>query len=1511
MNFRHRTGRLLAGSVVGAMLMTLTSTLTTPASAAGPNLALGKTASANGVNQNYVASNVDDGDQNTYWEGASSFPGYVQTDLGSTQAVNAVTLQLPSSWGTRTETLSLQGSTDGTSWATIVASATYTFTSGTNAVPISFANFSTRYVRVTITANSAWTAPQLSELQVYGPTSASTNLAAGKVTSEGGHTQTYVSSNAVDSNQSTYWEGPANNWPTNWLQVDLGAAVAGLSSVVVKLPTSWGARTQTFSVQGSTDGSTFSTLVASATYSFAPSANTVTIPFNSTTQRYVRLAFTANSGSTGAQVSELEVYAATGGDTTAPSAPTNLAGTTSGTNVTLTWTASTDNVGVTGYDVYANGTLLTSVGNVTTYQATGVAASATVAYTVKAHDAAGNQSAASNTFTRTGSTADTTPPTAPSNLTGTTSGTTVTLSWTASTDNVGVTGYDVYVNGAFSKTVTGTTTTDTEAATATVPYYVKAHDAAGNVSTASNTFTRTGSSADTTPPSAPSNLTGTTSGTTVTLSWTASADNVGVTGYDLYVNGAFSKTVTGTTTTDTESASASVAYAVKARDAAGNISAASNTFTRACQSGCGTGTDQAHGKPTTSSSDTFSFVAANATDGDLTTYWEGAVPSWLDVNLGANVTTSSVVVKLNPDPSWGTRTQTFSVTGRDQASSTYTTLVASATYTFTQGNNVVTIPVSATTADVRLNFTANSAAPGGQVAELRVIGTPAPNPDLTITSVTHSPASPLETDAITLGATVANAGTAPAAATTVNFYLGTTKVGSAAVTALAAGASTTVTANIGAQTAATYTPTAKVDEANTVVESNETNNSASGTAFTVSPIQSADLVPSTSWSPGNPSAGNTVTFSTVLLNQGNQPTSSAAHAVTVTIKDSTGATVKTLTGSSTGVIAAGAQVSVNDGTWTAVNGKYTVTTTVSADSAENTVKQANNTVTASFFVGRGANMPYDTYEAEAGTLGGGATVVGPNRTIGDPAGEASGRQAVVLSGAGQSVSWTTRSSTNTIDVRFSIADGTTNSLAVFNGSTQVGTVALTSAYAWLYGDETSPQNSGSGPRHIYDEANTVLSATVPAGSTLSVRNTAGGVIDVDFVQLEQATPVANPDPTHLLAVSGFDQNAIQTALSTASQSSTYTGIYLPAGVYTVSSKFQISQKPLEIIGAGMWFTRLEPPAGQSNTDIGFSPSGAGATGSSFRNFAIFGNYNSRQDGAGQTFPLTNVTNITIDSVWVSHMVVMVWGQNVDSSTFSNDRIDDTFADGITLANDSQGNTINNDAAHTTGDDSFALFNAQDVHAGIDQNNLEENLTAILNWRASGFAVYGGASNTYTNLYAADQLTYPGVTVSSINFGISFIGFSGTTTLSNISIVRAGGHFYGQQVFPALWLFSGDGTFTGIRISNVDIEDPTYDGIMFQTKYTSPSSPTNPIADTTLTNVSVDKANTPRPDGSNVDATAATFNLTGRVGNAVWCNPLPESGQGPAIGGVTFTNLTLTNNTNDIVNTCPGFTITRN
>jgi hypothetical protein len=92
------------------------------------------------------------------------------------------------------------------------------------------------------------------------------------------------------------------------------------------------------------------------------------------------------------------------------------------------------------------------------------------------------------------------------------------------------------------------------------------------------------------------------------------------------------------------------------------------------------------------------------------------------------------VVKLNPDSSWGARTQTIEVLGREQSATSFTSIVAAKSYSFDPATGyTVTIPASGQFADVRLSITTNSGAPGGQVAEFQIIGTPAPNPDLTVT----------------------------------------------------------------------------------------------------------------------------------------------------------------------------------------------------------------------------------------------------------------------------------------------------------------------------------------------------------------------------------------------------------------------------------------------------------------------------------------------------------------------------------------------------------------------------------------------------------------------------------------------------------------------------------------------------------------------------------------------------------------------------------------------------------
>jgi len=140
---------------------------------------------------------------------------------------------------------------------------------------------------------------------------ANTNLALNKPTAESSHVQTYASGNAVNGDANSYWESNNGAFP-QWLQVDLGAATS-ISRIVLKLPpaSSWATRTETLSVQGSTDGSTFTTVVGSAGYTFNPATgNTATITFGATSTRYVRLNITANTGWPAGQISEFEVYAA-------------------------------------------------------------------------------------------------------------------------------------------------------------------------------------------------------------------------------------------------------------------------------------------------------------------------------------------------------------------------------------------------------------------------------------------------------------------------------------------------------------------------------------------------------------------------------------------------------------------------------------------------------------------------------------------------------------------------------------------------------------------------------------------------------------------------------------------------------------------------------------------------------------------------------------------------------------------------------------------------------------------------------------------------------------------------------------------------------------------------------------------------------------------------------------------------------------------------------------------------
>jgi cellulose 1,4-beta-cellobiosidase len=152
------------------------------------------------------------------------------------------------------------------------------------------------------------------------------------------------------------------------------------------------------------------------------------------------------------------------------------------TSATLSWTAATDDVGIAGYRIYRNGVQISTT-SATSYADSGLSAATTYTYSVRAYDAAGNVSAGSNTASVTTPVPpDTTAPSAPAALSGRASGGTVSLSWSAATDDVGVVGYQLFRNGVQLATTTGTSFVDAAVVeSATYTYTVRAYDVAGNV----------------------------------------------------------------------------------------------------------------------------------------------------------------------------------------------------------------------------------------------------------------------------------------------------------------------------------------------------------------------------------------------------------------------------------------------------------------------------------------------------------------------------------------------------------------------------------------------------------------------------------------------------------------------------------------------------------------------------------------------------------------------------------------------------------------------------------------------------------------------------------------------------------------------------------------------------------------------------------------------------------------------------------------------------------------------
>ncbi|GAA3629019.1 hypothetical protein GCM10022223_53200 [Kineosporia mesophila] len=114
------------------------------------------------------AAALTDGDLSTYWEASSGYPDSVTVDLGRTVTVARLELSAPATTKSRTQSLTVRGSTDGSSFSTVRGGSSYRFAqAGSPPVTVSFSPVQTRYLRLTFTGGSGYPAAQLSELAIY------------------------------------------------------------------------------------------------------------------------------------------------------------------------------------------------------------------------------------------------------------------------------------------------------------------------------------------------------------------------------------------------------------------------------------------------------------------------------------------------------------------------------------------------------------------------------------------------------------------------------------------------------------------------------------------------------------------------------------------------------------------------------------------------------------------------------------------------------------------------------------------------------------------------------------------------------------------------------------------------------------------------------------------------------------------------------------------------------------------------------------------------------------------------------------------------------------------------------------------------------------------------------------------------------------------------------------------------------------------------------------------------
>ncbi|TDW69764.1 carbohydrate-binding protein [Kribbella pratensis] len=512
----------------------------------------------------------------------------------------------------------------------------------------------------------------------------------------------------------------------------------------------------------------------------------------------------------------------------------------------------------------------------------------------------------------------------------------------------------------------------------------------------------------------------------------------------------------------------------------------------------------------------------------------------------------------------------------------------------------------------------------------------------------------------------------------------------------------------------------------------------------------------------------------------------------------------------------------------------------------------------------GATVPFTSYEAEAGSLGGGAAAVSltspPTTQYSSAALEASGHAYAHLAGTGQSVQWTntTGHAISAITVRLSIPDssaggGQTSTLNLYVDGGLRQALNVNSKQTWLYEGNNNyngnNQNPSDGdPRVFFDETHTFVTGTpIAAGSTFMLRKDAGNsaaFYDIDVVDVE-SPPAAIAQPANSISITDCgavadntptngaadpasvdSRAAIQNCIDQAqTQNKT---LWVPAGIFYVKGTQGLRAQGITIAGAGAWYSTIYRDVPLPNSTP--LPALWGLTSTTIQNLHVDSNATSRAtvDGAGGSMDVSG-TNWVADGIWTQHTLSGFWASGT-GGTIRDNRLTTIWADGANINNVSMGNSVGNNLTVTnnfvrgTGDDALAInsVNYNDIDGTkvyyTPMVNAEvTNNTSIAPWGGKGVGVYGGSGHRIENNYVSDTARYIGLGAG--RFGVNGNDLLSASVTGNV-VVRSGGNAYNQGQ-PAFHIGNGgDGQNVGavdhVTASNNTILNSLYDGIGFST-----------------------------------------------------------------------------------------------